>query len=75
MKYNKEIVELMAAYPKRQFSVRHFVRLILCNKTGLERGAVQRQVRRVLSLLVAGGHVETTARFRRDPNATYRWLR
>lgn len=74
MLYGRDVINLMRPHPGRAFPVRYFVRSIVSDIKGLERGNVQRQVRRVLALLVEMGMVETTSKGRRDLHATYTWI-
>jgi hypothetical protein len=58
MKYAKEVLDLIAAYPGRGFKMREIVRYVSPQVIGRERHAVRRGVLRVIDELVACGSVD-----------------
>ena len=74
MRYARDIIELMEAYPGRAFPMRYFVNMIQVGMVGLERGTVRRQVTRVLTQLSEMGLINVISSGPRDRNATYSWV-
>ena len=60
MKYAKEVIELMAAYPGRPFVMRHLVRFCKPDAGRVEKLALQRSIHRVMMALQATGVVVVT---------------
>lgn len=58
MKYAKEMLDLMAAYPGRGFKMREIIHYVAPKTIGRERHAVRRGVLRVMDELVACGSVD-----------------
>lgn len=60
MKYAKEIIELMAPYPGRQFKMAHLVREATRGRelTAEQRGAARQSVLRAVNALILNGSVK-----------------
>lgn len=70
MKYAKEIISLMAAYPGKSFKMRHLVNFIRPNAKGTEYDAIRKGILRVLEHLkennlirVENAESKTTSRY------------
>jgi hypothetical protein len=74
MKYAREIMDLLAAFPGRQFRMVHIVNSI-CGKhaTIKEKKQVRMGVWRVLKLLEESGHIVIEAQDGRGASAQYAW--
>jgi hypothetical protein len=57
MKYAKEVLDLMAAYPGRGFKMREVINYVAPDAIGRTRHAIRRGVLRVMDELVAMGTV------------------
>lgn len=57
MKYAREVIELMSAYPKREFKTQTLVRYIQPEATPKEKTSIRKGVKRVLCHLIEDGHV------------------
>lgn len=58
MKYAKEVLDLVAAYPGRGFKMREIINYIAPKIAGRERHAVRRGVQRVMDELVQMGSID-----------------
>jgi hypothetical protein len=58
MKYAKELLDLMAAYPGRRFKMREIINYIAPKVVGRERHTVRRGVLRVVDELVDMGSID-----------------
>jgi len=74
MKYARETMDLLAAFPGRQFRMVHIVNSI-CGKhaTIKEKKQVRMGVWRVLKLLEESGHIDVEAQEGRGASAQYAW--
>lgn len=57
LKYAHEVIGLLAAYPGRQFKMRHIVRHVAPRSTPQQRTSIREGVRRVLKALEESGQV------------------
>lgn len=74
MRYARETMELMAAYPGRDFRMGAIVRYIIGGNTETrKRKATREGVRLVMEHLVAAGAVHLTPAKGRGGFALYRW--
>lgn len=74
MKWAKEVIELMSAYPSREFRMIEIVRYCCPNpKDQKERRAVHRGVHRVVEGLQDTGSVTVGRASRNGGYGTYRW--
>jgi len=58
MKFAREIIELMAPYPGRDFKMREIIRYVAPQALGRERAAVKKSVQRAIAALVDCGSVK-----------------
>lgn len=75
MKYAKEVIDLLAAYPGRRFRMIHIVRHVAGGQPGDvgERERIRKGVRRVLEELEEQGHVMRHRADRLGTFCTYAW--
>lgn len=73
MKYAKEVIELMSAYPHREFKMKTIVQYIKPSATVREKRTTARQVRRVLNGLVENGTVVITNHRNKIGGHAYYW--
>ena len=73
MKYAKEVIDLLAAYPGREFRMIQIVRHIDLGATGSARQRVRNGVLRVLQSLEEHGQIECTPAEKRGGYSTYAW--
>lgn len=75
MKYAREVIELMSAYPGRNFRKREIVKYVYpCTQNTKERNAINRGVLYVLDwLIMAGSVLKTPPRSGNGSYALYRW--
>lgn len=74
MKYAREVMDLLAAFPGRKFRMMHIVNSI-CGKhaTIKEKKQVRMGVWRVLKLLEESGHIDVESQEGRGASAQYAW--
>jgi hypothetical protein len=74
MKYAKELMDLMAAYPGRRFRMLEIVNYIAGrNADTREKKQVRMGVWRVIQMLEESGHIEVEAQSSRGATARYAW--
>jgi hypothetical protein len=73
MKYAREIIELMSAYPGREFEMRELVRYVSPEAIPKERHSIRRAVLRVMESLVGAGTVLTRSASTSGSRAAYWW--
>ena len=74
MRYAREVINLMAAYPGRQFRMAQLVNSIAGSRAEhKERKAVKMGVYRVLQQLQEAGSIEITSPDGRGASALYAW--
>lgn len=73
MKYAREVIDLMACYPGREFRMAEILRHVTKGLalSDMQRGAVRQGVRHVLLELIASGQVEQEKRG--STSAVYAW--
>lgn len=74
MKYAKEVMELMSAYPEREFKMQSLVFYIKPNASLKERRTIGRGVRRALDYLRELGKVQKIEKNLAIQNQRYKWL-
>lgn len=62
MKYAKDVIDLLGAYPERRFKMRHIVRHAAPRSTPQQRASIREGVRRVLKALEESGQVDSSRR-------------
>lgn len=74
MKYAKEVIDLMAAYPGREFRMAEIIRHVCRGRrlSSRETEAIRKAVRRVLAALEEGGQLWRQADC--DKSALYAWV-
>lgn len=73
MKYAKEVMDLMAAYPGRQFRMQELVRYVEPRAVGNDRHRVRTGIMRVLDHLESAGSVSKLDADARGSFALYSW--
>jgi len=74
VKYAQEVINLLAAYPKRKFKTGEIVNSVFAITRGQTRRAVREGVRRVLHMLETSRKVGTTRkRLKTGETAQYWW--
>lgn len=74
MKYASEVIDLLAAYPGRQFKVRHIVRFVAPNSTPKQRASIRVGIQRVLNALEDSGQIESSrGQVANGADAEYWW--
>jgi hypothetical protein len=74
MKYARETMDLLAAFPGRQFRMIHIVNSICGKNSSIkEKKQVRMGVWRVLKMLEESGHIEVEAQEGRGASAQYAW--
>ena len=73
MRYAREVMELMAAYPGRDWKMRQIVRYVETIRNETRREKVRRGVHRVVALLIESGQVERDPPGQYGSYALYRW--
>lgn len=75
MKYAKEVIDLLAAYPGRRFRMIHIVRHVAGGQPADvgQRERIRKGVRRVLEDLETHGHVARERADRLGTFCTYAW--
>lgn len=73
MKYAKEVMDLMAAYPGRQFRMQDLVRYVDPRAVGNDRHRVRTGIQRVLDQLREAGSIEKEDADSRGSFALYSW--
>jgi hypothetical protein len=74
LKYAKEVIDLLSAYPGRQFRMRNIVYSIAGRKADdREKKQVRIGVWRVLKVLEESGHIVIEAQDGRGASAQYAW--
>ena len=73
MRYAREVMALLAAYPGRDFKPGQIVRYVAAQRAELVRPRLRVGVHRVLMALVESGHVERDPPGRYGSYAVYRW--
>lgn len=73
MRYAREVMDLMAAYPGRDWKMAHIVRHVVTVRNETRRERVRRGVHRVVSLLIDSGHIERDPPGKFGSYALYRW--
>ncbi|WP_238925066.1 hypothetical protein [Achromobacter insuavis] len=74
MKYAKEVMDLMAAYPGRRFRMQDLVRYVDPRVSGNDRHRVRTGIMRVLDQLEDAGTVEKQGADARGSFALYSWV-
>ncbi|GAB1830090.1 hypothetical protein [Achromobacter xylosoxidans] len=74
MKYAKEVMDLMAAYPGRQFRMQELVRYVDPRAAGNDRHRIRTGVQRVLDQLAEVGTLEKREAGERGSFALYSWV-
>ncbi len=75
MKYAREVIELLAPFPGREFRMAEIIRYIGPRATGTDRMRVHKGVLRVLAHLIEQGNVEhCTPGVGRGEISTYAWV-
>lgn len=75
MKFATQVIELMSAYPGRDFKMAELVRYARPRATPREKLAVRRAIARVLDSLEAAGSISKNRSRIRGSFAKYRWKR
>ena len=75
MKYASEVIELLAAYPGREFRMLHIVRYVANGQPNCarERDRLRKGVKRVLESLVESGQVWMKHADKKGASAKYQW--
>lgn len=74
MKYAREVMDLLAAFPGRKFRMVHVVNSICGKHASIkEKKQVRMGVWRVLKLLEESGHIDVEAQEGRGASAQYAW--
>lgn len=74
MKYAREVIELMGAYPGRRFKVRQIVNHAAPRATPIQRASIRVSIHRVLRLLEESGQIESTrTQAKLGSDAEYWW--
>lgn len=73
MKYAKEVMELMAAFPGRDFKMAEIVRYAAPSATVQQRHTVRRAILRVMDGLIESGVVMRRPHHANGGFAAYRW--
>lgn len=75
MKYAKEVIDLLGAFPGRPFKMAQIVRYISPGAAGLEREAIRKGVARAIDALEESGVVvvETSTSSKLNSPASYKW--
>lgn len=60
MKYAKEVIDLLGAYPGRRFKMRHIVNHVAPRSATQQRASIRELVRRVLLALEESGQIGST---------------
>ncbi|TFL14204.1 hypothetical protein CSC67_08615 [Pusillimonas caeni] len=60
MKYAKEVIDLMAAYPGRKFKMRHIVNYVAPGASTRQKASIREGVRRVVLALEESGQISST---------------
>lgn len=74
MKYASEVIDLLSAYPGRQFRMADIVRYVMPQAVGAARQRVRNGVLRVLDALAEGEHIVIRPAICRGGGAVYAWL-
>lgn len=74
MKYAKEVMDLMAAYPGRKFRMQDLVRYVDPRAVGNDRHRIRTGVQRVLDQLEAAGTLDKQGAGERGSFALYSWV-
>lgn len=73
LRYAREVIDLLGAYPGRDFKPGHIVRYVAAQRCELVRPRLRVGVHRVLIALVESGQVERDPPRRYGSYAVYRW--
>ncbi|MCL4822581.1 MAG: hypothetical protein KJZ57_00055 [Anaerolineales bacterium] len=73
MRYAREVIDLLGAYPGRDFKPGAIVRYVAAQRRELVRPRLRIGVHRVLMALVESGQVERDPPGRYGSYAVYRW--
>lgn len=75
MKYAREVIELMSAYPERRFRMQDLVRYVAPQAEGGDRQRVRNGILRVLGDLARAGSIEREGGEERGTFGLYWWGR
>lgn len=75
MKYAREVIELLAAYPGREFKMSEIVRYVAPGAQGADRQRVRNGVLRALESLIDNKSIEHEPATVRGGFATYAWVK
>ena len=73
LRYAREVMDLMAAYPGRDWKMAHIVRYVCTARNETRRQKVRIGVHRVVAMLIETGHVERDPPGKYGSYALYRW--
>ena len=73
MKYAREVIELMSAYPERRFRMQELVRYVAPRAEGSDRQRVRNGILRVLGGLVRAGSIAREGGEGRGAYGLYWW--
>ena len=73
MKYAREVIDLLGAYPGRRFRMREIIRYVAPRASGRQLAVVRTGVWRVLSALEESGQVEIKRSGSSGAHAEYCW--